>query len=511
MFSRNRLSVAALLLLVAPCVAQTPLTSVEIASGLGDATDIASAPGDESRLWVTRRPGTIHLVKDGTLQTTPFLDIGPNGTDKVEFAFVERGLLGLAFHPNYVNNGYFYVNYTRKPDGWTVIERYSVSATNPDVADPTSGFTILTQQQPNQNHNGGCIKFGPDGYLYIAFGESLGLCVATNGNSFLGKILRIDVDGGSPYAVPPTNPFVGSPGVRDEIFLMGLRNPWRMSFDSATGDLYIGDVGWTTREEINVWQPGKPGRHYGWPVYEGTFCHGAMFCGNCSSVFVQPVFEYNYLGAGSLCSVIGGAVYRGCAIPDLRGTYFYGDHCGGTFSIMSFRLASGMATAWQNRTSELSVPSALRLTTFGEDARGEIYYTGRAGRLFKIVAAAPAPAVSLGYAKAGANGLIPNLDMCGLLNTGNSAEMRLTSAAPSAPGALWVGLNSNPFPFQGGTIVPVPPVAQIPIATDPQGVLQFNVKGGGGPIDLYAQYIILDAGASNGFSLSNAIKITVQP
>ncbi|MBX3730810.1 MAG: PQQ-dependent sugar dehydrogenase [Candidatus Sumerlaeia bacterium] len=346
-------------------------------------------PGDE-RLFVVQQNGQIRIVENGTLLATPFLNLG--GT--VSASGNERGLLGMAFHPNYGSGtDWFFVNYTTTASpGSTVIARYSVSS-NPNVADPASGVTLLTYTQPNTNHNGGQIAFGPDGYLYIASGDGGGSndpnCTGQNILSLLGKILRIDVDtnsGTAPHhAIPATNPFVSVTG-RDEIWAWGLRNPWRFSFDRATGDLWIADVGQGAREEINF-QPAAStgGENYGWKVMEGTNCTGQT--GGCATAgvtlpacndpsLVLPVRQYTTGSAGN-CAIIGGFVYRGTALPDLVGWYIHGDHCSG--DIWAY-----------NRTTNQNVElfdAVGAILTFGQARDGELY-VGAGTTVYRI---APGP------------------------------------------------------------------------------------------------------------------------
>src|SRR5262245_36732420 len=264
---------------------QTALTTEMVASGLSSPVFVTSPPGDCSRLFVVEQTGAIRIVKNGSLLATPFLDI-----NTLVLFGGEQGLLGMAFHPSYAANGFFYVNYTRKPDGATVVARYSVSA-NPDVADRGSVLPLLVIAQPFDNHNGGMLAFGPnDGFLYIGMGDGGSggdpFNNAQNPDVLLGKMLRIDVDHASPplaYAIPPSNPFAGAAAGADEIWSVGLRNPWRFTFDRANGDMYIGDVGQNSVEEIDFEPAGSPGAlNYGWRCMEGTSCTGLEDPPKCS-------------------------------------------------------------------------------------------------------------------------------------------------------------------------------------------------------------------------------------
>jgi glucose/arabinose dehydrogenase len=291
----------------------------------------------------------------------------------------ERGLLVLAFHPGYVDNGFFFVNYTDR-QGSTVVARFSASD-NPVQADPASDTILLTVEQPAANHNGGHLAFGPDGYLYVGTGDGGGagdqFGNGQNGATLLGSILRLDVDQSQGYAVPADNPFVGDPAVRDEIWAIGLRNPWRFAFDSLTGDLYIADVGQNTYEEVNFQPAGAPGgQNYGWPIMEAAHCFPQdRACGR--SGMTLPVVEYD---PAQGCSVTGGYVYRGREFPSLNGTYLFGDYCSGRI----WGLARDTSGEWQ--VAGLA-QFDIRPSSFGEDETGELYLLdmGR-GELVGIVA-----------------------------------------------------------------------------------------------------------------------------
>ncbi|MCC7107307.1 MAG: PQQ-dependent sugar dehydrogenase [Chloroflexi bacterium] len=324
-------------------------------------TAIAYAGDGSGRLFVVEKAGRIAIVRNGVRQQTPFLDIG----SLVGSRGSEQGLLGLAFHPSFAENGQFFVDYTNV-DGNTVVARFFVSD-DPDRADPSSGREILTIAQPAPNPTGGNLVFGPDGYLWIGTGDGGGggdrFGNSQNLNSLLGKMLRIDVDGQSPYGIPPDNPFVDVPDARPEIWAYGLRNPWRYSFDRATHDLYIADVGQGAWEEIDVQRAGEGrGATYGWPRMEGAHCYppGAP-CDASGLVF--PVAEYDH-GAG--CSITGGYVYRVAAFPQLYGLYVYGDYCSGRL----WALDAPTPGTWR-RT--LLQASRLQPTSFGEDESGELY------------------------------------------------------------------------------------------------------------------------------------------
>jgi glucose/arabinose dehydrogenase len=355
----------------------------EVASGLDGPVAITHA-GDD-RLFLVLRDGEIVILRNGTVRSQPFLDIRSRVSTGGE-----RGLLSVAFHPRYSTNGFFFVNYTNTA-GDTVIERFRVSSNDPDRADLNSRRTLLTILQPFSNHNGGQIQFGPDGYLYIGMGDGGAgfdpACRAQRNDTLLGKMLRIDVDQNvetAPfYGIPFDNPFRGIGGATDmpdEVWALGLRNPWRFSFDRLTGDLWIADVGQGQREEIDF-QPAasRGGENYGWKMMEGTTCQSTSACPAtvppCNSqALTLPVLEYDH-GAG--CSVTGGYVYRGNSLPQLRGTYFFGDFCTGLIWA-----AARQGDGFQVRRLAQTLPD---LVTFGEDRQGELYAASIGGRLFRLV------------------------------------------------------------------------------------------------------------------------------
>jgi len=357
------------------------ITFQEIAGGLNNPVFITNAGDGSDRIFVIERAGQIRIIKNGILLTTPFLNI----QSSVKSTGGEQGLLALAFHPSYESNGKFYVAYTAPRDGDSegsnlVLERFSVSAGDPDQATLTGRSVLLTIGHPTHgNHNGGTLAFGHDGYLYWSTGDGGDAGDPNNNaqnlNRRLGKILRLDVNSGDPYAIPPSNPFYSStePGIKKEIWAYGLRNPWRLSFDRLTHQFYIADVGQGQREEINVQPANSPGgENYGWRVMEGSLCFNPP-SGCDQSGKVLPVAEYDHsLG----CSVTGGYVYRGSNFPSLYGYYFYGDYCSG-------RLFSLIKNAdWE--AVEL-VDTAYKITSFGEDEQGEIYLADYAtGKLFNI-------------------------------------------------------------------------------------------------------------------------------
>lgn len=344
----------------------------EVAGGFDQPLLVTSPPDDGERLFVVEQGGTIQVLVDDETAPEPFLDI----TDRVGSEGSEQGLLGLAFAPDYAGSGLFYVNYTDL-EGNTVVSRFGVSD-NPNVADPDSEVVALQQEQPRANHNGGVLDFGPDGYLYIGLGDGGGQG-DPNGNgqsleTWLGKILRIDVDptrveDGATYAVPDDNPFVDDADARPEIWAYGLRNPWRFTFDRETGDLWVGDVGQSQIEEVTM-LPAEDGggQNLGWNITEGTSCYAEPACDQ--SGLTPPTLEYTHEAGG--CSVTGGYVYRGESIPDLRNVYIFADFCSG----LLWGAGQDAQGAW---VMSEPIETGLSISSFGEDAAGEVYLTDLSG------------------------------------------------------------------------------------------------------------------------------------
>ncbi len=340
-------------------------------SGLQAPTFITSARDSSNRLFILEQPGRIRVLQPGSRTTTVFLDI----TARV-LSGGERGLLGLAFHPQYKTNRRFFVNYTRRTDGATVIAEYKVSATDANVAE-TEEKVLLTIAQPFANHNGGMLAFGKDGYLYIGMGDGGSANDpgnrAQNIEELLGKILRIDVDnanGSVPYSSPSTNPFFGSTPGRDEIYALGLRNPWRFSFDRQTDELYCGDVGQGIVEEIDII---RLGGNYGWRVLEGTRCTN-LGPGSCNdSKFTPPIYEYQHVGSNCSGSVTGGYVYRGAAGTLTPGAYIFADYCFGTIYVR------------ENGQVRTVFDLSFGITSFGEDEAGELYACSDNGNIYRLI------------------------------------------------------------------------------------------------------------------------------
>lgn len=363
-----------LLLLITTFSFSQDIYTILFADGFSNPVEMQNV-GDD-RLFVVEKRGVIEILQlDGTTNPIPFLDIQnivltPGGN------YDERGLLGLAFHPDYINNGYFYINYIDN-FGNTQISRFSVSTSDSSIADPDSEFQILNVEQPYINHNGGCLRFGPDGYLYIGLGDGGSAGDPENRSqnlqTLLGKMLRINIDnteGSTNYVVPSNNPFVGDPNALDEIWSYGLRNPWRFSFDSETDELWIGDVGQGSIEEINRAPAGVSGQNYGWRCYEGTQEYNISGCPNQSEL-TFPMAEYTHSGGN--CSITGGYVYRGEIYENFLGVYFYADFCSGEI---------GTIDQSNNQINHGSYNGSW--VSFGEDKNKELYIIDNFGSIYKI-------------------------------------------------------------------------------------------------------------------------------
>jgi len=361
------------LLVATSALGQPKLVLKLIAAGLDQPTAIGNA-GDD-RLFVTLQPGQIVIVGRGT----PFLDI-----HSLVSCCNERGLLSVAFHPHYLQNGFFYVDYTNV-NGDTVIARYSTLSSDPNRANPSSALILMTIAQPYPNHNGGELQFGPDGYLYIGMGDGGSggdpQNRAQNLNSLLGKILRIDVDSASPYALPATNPFLNNAAAHGEIWAYGLRNPWRFSFDRHTGDLWIADVGQDKYEEVD-WQPAASsgGENYGWRYMEGLHCFNPA--SDCPAAgLTMPVIEYTH--DNDNCSIIGGYRYRGEKYARMSGMYIYGDYCTGIIWGATPQRDGSV-------TTQLLLDTTMKISSFGEDVAGELYVADiKGGAIYQLTDPAP--------------------------------------------------------------------------------------------------------------------------
>jgi len=433
---------------LAPYIAVQP-----VASGLQQPVLVTHAGDGSGRLFVIERAGRIRILNGDAPAATPFLDI----RSKVASTGGEQGLLGLAFHPAYESNGQLYVYYTDL-SGSIIVSRYLVTG-DPDLVDPASESVLLTVPKSETNHNGGMLAFGPDGFLYVATGDGGGGGDPSNNaqtlTTLLGKILRVDVDASTPYAIPSDNPFASSsdPAVRREIWALGLRNPWRFSIDRQTGDLFIADVGQGAREEVNYQSAASTGgENYGWRLMEGTLCYNPS--SNCDRTgLTLPVAEYDHGSSGG-CSVTGGYVYRGQEFAQLNGVYLYGDFCSGRIW--------GLERTGNVWRSELLLDTDHRVSSFGEDQDGEIYFTDlSSGQVLRIVALAFADVPYTHWARANIEALYD----AGFV-AGCSAEPRLycpENVLSRAESAVFVerGLHgaipSPPYPSPASpTFVDVP-------------------------------------------------------
>lgn len=362
----------------APLQTSIPLNIIFdfVVDGLDHPLFATHVPGDSTRLFIVEKTGKIRIWNGATINATPFLDVSGLITNS---AGEEQGLLGLAFDPDYANNGYFYIVYTNKNNvGDDTLARYHVITPATDnVADENSAQILLTVSEPEENHNGGMIAFGPDGYLYFGLGDGGGggdnhgtIGNGQDKTTLLGKILRLDVNLAPPYTIPSTNPFFGSsnPSVKQEIWAYGVRNPWRFSFDRTTGDLYIGDVGQDTEEEIDFQGAGAAGgQNYGWRVCEGNLRYPAGGpCTSPPSGYVAPVATYDHNNDTVGCAVTGGYVYRGTDFPELAGVYLFGDYCTGNI----WGLYKNASDQW---VKTLIKHTDYSISSFAEDGNGELY------------------------------------------------------------------------------------------------------------------------------------------
>ncbi|HZE19247.1 MAG TPA: PQQ-dependent sugar dehydrogenase [Candidatus Angelobacter sp.] len=348
-------------------------------NGLDNPVDLQAAPGDTNRLFIVEKTGTIRIFQGGALVTRPFLDI----SSRVSHGS-EQGLLGLCFHPQFASNRRFYVYYTDGSGDIHVVEFLANAGL--DSTSAAEREILFVDHPVATNHNGGRIAFGPDVYLYLGTGDGGGggdtYQNGQNLGSLLAKILRVNVDVGSPYSVPTDNPFVGQAGAKTETWDYGLRNPWRFCFDRVNGDLYIADVGQDKYEEVDYEVHHSGGKNYGWNTMEGLHCFSPMSGCNQTGLTL-PVAEYPHSNG---CSITGGYVYRGTELPELNGQYFYGDYCTGI--IRSFTIMNGQAVNAQDWTSALRTSGGgplSGLSSFGEDARGELYLVVLSGEVYEIV------------------------------------------------------------------------------------------------------------------------------
>ncbi|QDU67837.1 PQQ-dependent sugar dehydrogenase [Engelhardtia mirabilis] len=521
-----------------PADAQTPLTTVRIASGLSNPLYATASPipGDQRLFVVEQSQADIEIVVGTVKNAVPFLNLD-NSVPVV--AGGEQGLLGFAFHPDYASNGHIFVYYTTT-GGASQLDRFTVSATDPDRINPNTRVSLLNFSQPFTNHNGGMIAFGPDGYLYVGTGDGGSgndpSCNAQNPGAWLGKMLRLDIDtidatGG--YGIPADNPFVGDSAYRPEIYHLGLRNPWRYSFDRATGDMYIGDVGQNAQEEVSFGPAGVGGINFGWRIQEGNLCNGIGSCpvqvpGCGSSSFSFPIHTYNHAGAfGGPCSISGGYVYRGCAIPDLQGTYFFADYCSN--EIWSLEFDGTTVTNFTDRTAELDPAGALAITSivsFGEGPNGELLIVDQGGEVFQVVPnGVPAvdcpPLVSTwGGISVGSGGSTDFLLDAGAGQAG-AIYLVLGSASGTAPGITLDGnlLPLNPDAYSTLTLTApnLPPFTNTFSLLDGSGTAVASLDIPGGALGVAAvgltfnhAYLTLGGGGTVAFT-SNAVSLTLAP
>jgi glucose/arabinose dehydrogenase len=449
-------------------LAADPIGLEPVVTGLSLPVFLTHAGDGTNRLFIIEQAGIIKVLQPGGTIPTVFLNI----TAKV-LAGGERGLLGLAFHPNYETNRRFFVYYTRKPDGTIVIAEYLVSSSNPNVAE-TNEVVLLTVTHPATNHNGGTIEFGPDGFLYIGLGDG-GINPgpsnpAQNRDDLLGKILRIDIDVPNPpalYSSPPTNPFFG-PGIpgRDEVYALGLRNPWRFSFDSITGEIIAGDVGWTEREELDLITLGG---NYGWSIYEGTLCTNTQPTLCIPGNYIPPIIEYSH--TGDRCAIMGGYVYRGSRSSLPVGSYVYGDDCTGEIFLLE-----------QGGVASTLLDSSLIISSFGRDESGEIYALDLSGGIYRIYNTLNAAALEIQTSQTNyVNGQIVTASQFRLKNPGTAAanvELKVWLKMPAmepisvlnlgADGSLMIpaGTNQNLGPLTLFTVD----------ATFPRGNYEFSSR-----------------------------------
>ena len=498
--------------MLSPSASAQTLKATKYHGGFSSPIYVCSPPGDTTRMFVVEQGGRIRVLKNNVLLGTDFINLGASGLNKISVSS-EQGLLGLAFHPNYANNHYFYVSYTNT-GGSPVIARYEANSATFDTALATPGVIMVGPiSHPQSNHNGSCIQFGPDGMLYMSMGDGGNFNDtgaghnASTGNAqdpttLLGKMMRFDVDIAAPY-IPASNPFYGAGAPLDEIWHLGLRNPWRFSFDRQTGDMYIGDVGQDAVEEVDFVNAGVSGLNFGWRCMEGNTCSGLTGC-TCNDIALTNPIK-SYAQGTSNCAVIGGYCYRGCAIPGLQGTYFYGDYC--STNLWSFVEVGGANTNFINRTAELEPAGAdtiNQISSFGEDALGEIYIVDYAdGEIYRIEDASASYAdcngntisdacdIALGTSQdTDANGTPDECECVGLpapfvyctakLNSQLCLPVisftglpKLSSPTPfvihaaqivnQKQGLLFYGYGAQATPFQGGTMCVLQPVKRTPV------------------------------------------------
>jgi glucose/arabinose dehydrogenase len=499
-------ALGALVLLAGGAAAQFGLGADLLLDGL-DSPVMVAAPKFDTRLFIVSSTGLVQVLKDGVLLPTPFLDI----TAKVSSG-PQSGLVGLCFHPGFKTNGYFYVYYNDSPVS-TVLERYRAKHVAPDEADPASATAILGPiTWPVQFHSGGGMAFGPDGRLWVGVGDERewdgNTCASQRGDVLLGKLLRLADDG----SIPPDNPFVNDPTVRDEIWSFGLRQPFRLSFDPLAGDLYVADVGETAREEVNLLPAGAAGgQNFGWRVLEGTQCVGYPTCAplQCSDPFTPPLWEYDHTISGDCC-IIGGALYRGTAVPGLQGKYLYAELCAGRIVALSLG-ASGVtgSKAYEVDLPASAFPGWLQVSSL-DSVGGNLYVvdhqmgSGGAGKVWKLRVS---PFEDLGFGLPGSMG-VPHLDLSGTLEPNSEISLLLTQAPSGHLANLVTGLVPIFGPFKGGVLVPAPDLLLLSLPMGPNHKLALTGTWPAGVppgVQVFLQMWVVDAAGPQGFSASGAV------
>lgn len=507
---RRTMQALALALAAAPALhAQLGLEAQLVAAGF-DSPVMVAAPEDDERLFVADSTGVILVVKDGAVLPTPFLDISA----KV-YVGAQLGLAGFAFHPDFATNGWFYVYYTNH-HVFAVLERYRVSGSDPDVANPASATLIFGPiAWPQMFHTGGGLAFGPDGNLWLGIGDErdtpTASCAAQRGDVLLGKLVRLRDDG----SIPPDNPFVSDPGVLDPIWALGLRQPYRLSFDPATGDLWIADIGEAAREELDFVPAGTPGgMNFGWRMLEGTLCTGFQPCAplSCSGPWVPPTWEYDHESTGDCC-IIGGALYRGTAVAPLDGQFVYAELCTG--KLVSLTVRSGAisgskrhevglpgvpGSAWVEPVAVAQLGQQLYVVDHGFGVPGE-------GKLFRL---APSLFEDVGFGLAGAAG-VPQLHASGTLQPGSPMLVQLSSVVPASVAQLVIGVAPYYGPLKGGILVPVPKVVITGLVVNSTSEVQLLTTWPPGVppgVQVLLQAWLPDPSAPQGFSASNGLAFT---
>ena len=503
--------------LVSPALQAQTLKSTFVVGGLDKPCWVGAVPGDTTRFFVLEQDGRVRVIQGTSVLPTPFLDIDP----LVGSLGTEQGLLGMAFDPNYSSNGFFYVSYTDN-SGASVVARYTNLPPSSNSADPASAQIVFGPlAQPQNNNNGGCIRFGPDGYLYLGLGDGgaandSGVGHATGGNAqsmstYLGKILRIDT--ANPSVAPAGNPFPASsiPLAWD----LGLRNPWRFSFDAATGELYLADVGQNAWEELDVEPAGSAGGYdYGWRCMEASHCTGLTGCTCAGPALTLPVFEYAHTSGN--CAIIGGDVYRGNAIPALSGAYMFGDYCSGR--IWTLVYAGGQVTQLVDRSAELAPGGGHAISNpvaFGTNGFGEILIVDQAGGDVYVVGEVCTPPTTYCVGGNNSTGFAANIGFTGNGSlTLNNLVLTTNTCPSSVPGIYIYGEGQGQTPFGNGWLCSVSNLRRLPVVvTTPNGDASYhpdlNTLPGLAPgvMKNFQFYYRDPAGGGAQFNTSNALHV----